>query len=56
MDYEKVKIVVSPYTGRLFVMTDDGYLLPIYTADMREAYIYYRCDRDKEKSNGETAD
>lgn len=56
MDYEEVKIVVSPYSGRLFVMFDDGSMLPIYTGKLGEAYIDYHCNTNKEDTDGSTAD
>lgn len=49
MDYEEVKIVVSPYSGRLFVMFDDGSMLPLKMGKLGEVYIDYYPGR---KDNG----
>lgn len=56
MDYEEVKIVVSPYTGRLFVMFNGGSMLPIYTGNLTEVFIDYHCNRNKEGTNVKTSD
>ena len=52
MDYEEVKIVVSPYSGRLFAEFDDGSMLPMQTDKYGNAYIDYYPNRNR----GEGAD
>lgn len=46
MDYEEVKIVVSPYSGRLFVEFDDGSMLPVQTDKSGGVYIDYHRDME----------
>lgn len=49
MDYEEVKIVVSPYSGRLFVEFDDGSMLPLKMGKLGEVYIDYYPNRNREE-------
>lgn len=53
MDYEEVKIVVSPYSGRLFAEFDDGSMLPVQTDRSGRVYIdYHRNAENREDDNG----
>lgn len=53
MEYEIIKIVVSPYSGRLFAEFDDGSMLPVQTDKLGQAYIdYYPRGKADEEEEG----